>query len=153
MSECNAQRRFNYGLCARADNNAVGSFDERSCPLFAFAGISGFGLALSEQATKSLGILVNIRREASDGVYDIAGGSLPARRINPVTVYIGSLALHKVPTDFLSGVNAAAPNLLGHDALRPFRLTFDPLNRLIEFAPEYEKHCALNPQPSNSHVR
>lgn len=97
---------------------------------------SGFGLALSERAAKSLGIFVNIRREASDGVYDIAGGSLLARRINPATVYIGSLALHKVPTDLLSGVDAAAPSLLGRDALRPFRLTFDPLNHLIEFAPE-----------------
>jgi hypothetical protein len=45
------------------------------------------------------------------------------------------MALRNVPTDILYGVGAGAPILLGRDALRPFRLTFDPLNRLIQIAP------------------
>ncbi len=53
-----------------------------------------------------------------------------------LAVFVGSLALRKVPTDLLSGASTASPILLGRDALRPFRLTFDPLNRLIEFAPQ-----------------
>jgi len=100
---------------------------------------SGFGLALSESAARPLSIFTSIGRDSgssSDSVHDIAGGSLVARRINPATVFVGSLALRRVPTDLLSGVNAASPILLGRDALRPFRLTFDPLNRLIEFAPQ-----------------
>lgn len=100
---------------------------------------SGFGLAVSEAAARSLGILIyNSGRSTSSSVSakDIAGVSLAAQRINPVTVFVGSLALRKVPTDLLSGASTASPILLGRDALRPFRLTFDPLNRLIEFAPQ-----------------
>ncbi len=70
----------------------------------------------------------------SKGAQEIAGVSLVAERINLATVFIGSLALRKVPTDLLSGTTS--PILLGRDALRPFRLTFDPFNRLIEFAPQ-----------------
>jgi hypothetical protein len=40
-----------------------------------------------------------------------------------------------VPTDLVSGTEADAPVLLGLSALRPFRLKFDPLHRLIEIAP------------------
>lgn len=98
---------------------------------------SGFGLAVSEAAARSLGIFINSRRgtNSSNNTQDIAGANVFAQRINPATVFIGSLALRKVPTDILSGAGAASPILLGRDALRPFRLSFDPLNRLIEFAP------------------
>ena len=36
------------------------------------------------------------------------------------------------PTDLVSGTEADAPVLLGLSALRPFRLRFDPVHRLIE---------------------
>lgn len=100
---------------------------------------SDFGLAVSEAAARSLGIFISSRRGtsgSSNNAQDIAGASFVAQRINPATVFVGSLALRKVPTDMLSGAGAASPILLGRDALRPFRLTFDPLNRLIEFAPQ-----------------
>ncbi len=100
---------------------------------------SGFGLALSEAAARSLGIFIGSARGTSrsnNGAQDIAGVSLVAQRINPATVFVGSLALRKVPTDLLSGASTASPILLGRDGLRPFRLTFDPVNRLIEFAPQ-----------------
>ncbi len=96
---------------------------------------SGFGLAISEANAPSFGINAGQGENRVDA-HDIAGGTIMARRIDPATVYIGSLSLRKVPTDLLSGTDAAAPVLLGREALRPFRLTFDPLNRLIEFAPE-----------------
>jgi predicted aspartyl protease len=97
---------------------------------------SSFGLGVSENAARALAIIVDAGRENISGVQDLGGGTISARRINPATVHIGSLVLQKVPTDLISGANSAAPILLGRDALRPFRLTFDPLNRLIEFAPE-----------------
>ena len=37
----------------------------------------------------------------------------------------------------ISGASSDAPVLLGLNALRPFRLRFDPLHRLIEIAPSY----------------
>jgi hypothetical protein len=98
---------------------------------------SGFGLALSESAARGLGVIPMRGDGASrDGVRDIGGGSIMSRRIAPLTIQIGSLVLRGVPTDVLSGVEAAAPILLGRDALQPFRLTFDPINHLIEIAPE-----------------
>jgi hypothetical protein len=95
---------------------------------------SGFGLAVSESAARGLGV-IETRGTNRDGVRDIGGGSIMSRRIAPLTVRIGSLVLRGVPTDVLSGVEAGAPILLGRDALGPFRLSFDPLNRLIEIAP------------------
>ena len=70
----------------------------------------------------------------SSAVHDV-GGSVSARRVAPRTVSIGSLALQNVPTDVISGASSDAPVLLGLNALRPFRLRFDPLHRLIEIAP------------------
>jgi hypothetical protein len=96
---------------------------------------SGFGLAISENAARGLGV-IPARGTNRDGVRDIGGASIMSRRIAPLTVRIGSLVLRGVPTDVLSGVEAGAPILLGRDALVPFRLTFDPLNRLIEIAPQ-----------------
>lgn len=95
---------------------------------------SGFGLALSEMEAQSLGVIPRVRRRSSE-VRDLAGGSVSAHRVTPLTVRIGPMALRNVPTDILYGVGAGAPILLGRDALRPFKLTFDPLNRLVQIAP------------------
>ena len=91
---------------------------------------SNFGLAVTESAARSLRIAVESPRERA-GVRDLAGGHVAARRIRPATIQIGSLVLRGVPTDLLSGAHHGAPALLGRDALRPFRLTFDPAARLI----------------------
>lgn len=66
---------------------------------------------------------------------DIGEGQISSRRVQPTTVAIGALTLRNVPTDVISGAHADAPVLLGLSALRPFRLVFDPVNRLIEIAP------------------
>ncbi len=102
---------------------------------------SGFGLGLSEAAARSLGIIVSQPRAriVQSNASDLAGGQIASRRIEPVTVRIGSLELRRIPTDLLSGVDVSAPIILGREALRPFRLTFDPVSRLIEFAPENQR--------------
>jgi predicted aspartyl protease len=95
---------------------------------------SGFGLAVDEAAARSLGILSEGGREGS-GARDIAGGQVSSRRVRAATVSVGPLVLRGVPTDFLTRAEKGAPILLGRDALRPFRLTFDPLSRLVMFEP------------------
>jgi len=72
----------------------------------------------------------------STAVHDV-GGSVSTRKVAPRTVSIGGLELRGVPTDMISGASSDAPVLLGLNALRPFRLRFDPLHRLIEIAPSY----------------
>lgn len=72
----------------------------------------------------------------SSAVHDV-GGSVSTRRVAPRTVSIGALELRGVPTDMISGAASDAPVLLGLNALRPFRLRFDPVHRLIEIAPSY----------------
>ena len=72
----------------------------------------------------------------SSAVHDV-GGSVSTRRVEPRTVSIGALELRGVPTDMISGASSDAPVLLGLNALRPFRLRFDPVHRLIEIAPSY----------------
>lgn len=95
---------------------------------------SGFGLAMNESVARASGIMIGEGRERN-GVRDIGGGQIGARRIAPITVSIGSLVLRRIPTDLVSGVESEAPILLGREALHPFRLTFDPANRLIRLAP------------------
>lgn len=95
---------------------------------------SGFGLAVSESVAKASGISAVEGRDRS-GVRDLGGGTIAARRVPPITVRIGSLILRRIPTDVVSGVEAGAPVLLGREALQPFQLTFDPVNRLIRIAP------------------
>lgn len=73
-------------------------------------------------------------RVRASAVYDV-GGSVSSRRGSPRTISIGSLVLRNVPTDVISGISAETPALMGLNALRPFRLRFDPLHRLIEIAP------------------
>lgn len=93
---------------------------------------SGFGLAVSSRDA----VIVGGRnaRDARVNV-DLGGGSISSRRVAPTTVGIGELELRGVPTDILFGIDADTPVLLGRDALQPFKLTFDPRSRLIEFRP------------------
>jgi hypothetical protein len=96
---------------------------------------SRFGFAISEETARQL----NLRFDEvlkQGRVNDLGGGEVMARRIPPVTVRLGSLTLHDVPTDMLSGIATDAPILLGRDVLRPFQLTFDPRSKLIRFAPK-----------------
>jgi hypothetical protein len=95
---------------------------------------SGFGLAVDESAARALGILSSEGRERA-GTRDIAGGEISSRRVRAATVSVGPLVLRGVPTDFLTHAEKGAPVLLGRDALRPFRLTFDPASRLVMFEP------------------
>ena len=95
---------------------------------------SGFGLAVTEDAARSLGIIPGKGRRRGD-VRDLAGGSIPAHRVSPATIRLGALVLRGIPTDLLSDAKAGSPVLLGRDALRPFRLSFDPINRLIRIMP------------------
>jgi len=73
-------------------------------------------------------------RTAAHSVRDVGGGRISTRR-GETNISIGSLTLERIPTDFVTGAEADAPVLLGLAALRPFRLRFDPLHRLIEIAP------------------
>ncbi|HEX8722122.1 MAG TPA: aspartyl protease family protein [Pyrinomonadaceae bacterium] len=98
---------------------------------------SGFGLALDEAAARSLGVLVTEGRHRR-GARDIAGGEVPARRVRAATVSVGPLVLRGVPTDLLLRAEKGAPVILGRDALRSFRLSFDPVNRLIMLDPRGE---------------
>ena len=88
---------------------------------------SSLGLAIRDSA-------VSDRRNISLA-RDIGGGQISTRRVRPTTVAIGSLMLRNIPTDLISGAEADAPVLIGLSALRPFRLAFDPVHRLIEIAP------------------
>ncbi len=99
---------------------------------------SGLGLAVSETAARALRVAVPVSPDESgrkDDRRDFTGAAVRARRIRPATVFIGALALRSVPTDLLLGVENETPVLLGRDALRPFQITFDPVNRLIQLKP------------------
>jgi len=88
---------------------------------------SGLGLAISEKGPGGDRPKARMR--------DLGGGAIGSRRIESSTISIGALTLRGVPTDMLAGAEKGAPILLGREALFPFRLTFDPLQRLIEIAP------------------
>ncbi len=95
---------------------------------------SGFGLAINETAARSFGIVSTRGRERA-GVRDLGRGNISARRVEPITIQIGSLVLRRIPTDLLSGAASGTPVLLGRDALRPFEISFDPVSRLIRLRP------------------
>ncbi|MFL6228848.1 MAG: aspartyl protease family protein [Pyrinomonadaceae bacterium] len=95
---------------------------------------SGLGLGITPEAAAALGV-AGFRGRERGGVRDLGSGRVEARRIEPATVRVGALVLRGVPTDLLNGASVSAPIILGRDALRPFELTFDPLSRLIRFAP------------------
>jgi hypothetical protein len=89
---------------------------------------SGLGLAIRDldQGNRKMG---------ASAVRDVGGGQIYSRRVTASTIAIGSLTLRRIPTDLISGAEAGAPVLLGLSALRPFRLSFDPVHRLIAIAP------------------
>jgi Aspartyl protease len=95
---------------------------------------SNFGLALDPSAARSFGVGPEVGEERA-GARDLGRGHVSARRIRPITVQIGGLELRRIPTDLIFGASADAPVILGRDALRPFQLSFDPINRLILIAP------------------
>ncbi|HEX8748365.1 MAG TPA: aspartyl protease family protein [Pyrinomonadaceae bacterium] len=95
---------------------------------------SSLGLALGEIEAQSMGIIPRARGRASE-VRDLGGGRVSSHRIAPVTIRMGTMSLRNVPTDLLYGAEPGAPIILGRDALTPFKLTFDPLNRLIGIEP------------------
>ena len=94
---------------------------------------SGFGLALNERQVVSKG--KSSQRPEPRTSHDLGGGRVQSRRISPQTVNIGALSLNGVPTDVLSGTAPGTPIILGRGALFPFRITFDPVARLIAFEP------------------
>jgi hypothetical protein len=89
---------------------------------------SGFGLALNGGTGSN-------HRRTEDAVHDLGGGIVQSQRVEPQVVSIGALVLNKVPTDMLTGVAPGTPIILGRGALFPFRITFDPISRLIAFEP------------------
>jgi hypothetical protein len=68
-------------------------------------------------------------------VRDLGGGMVQSHRIAPQVVSIGPLVLNKVPTEVLTGIAPGTPIIIGRGALFPFRLTFDPVSRLIAIEP------------------
>jgi len=91
---------------------------------------SGFGLALTDAR------VVGGRNHGQiESTTDLGGGRVESRSIAPQRVSIGALVLNGVPTDVLTGVAPGTPNILGRRALFPFRITFDPVARLIAFEP------------------
>jgi predicted aspartyl protease len=93
---------------------------------------SRFGLAVSDRQA----IIVNrdkTRRTIPS--LDLGGGTVNARRVAPTTISIGEMVLRRIPTDIVFGDALDAPVILGRDALYPFKISFYPRRRLIEFAP------------------
>jgi hypothetical protein len=89
---------------------------------------SSFGLVIRNSGSGP-------RKTPTYTVRDVGGGQISSIPLKPLTIEIGSLTLQRVPTDLIPGAEANAPVLLGLRALRPFRLAFDPVHRLIEIAP------------------
>ena len=91
---------------------------------------SVFGLAVTGRDAVIVG-RDGVRR--TEAVRDIGGGTVVARRVDPTTISIGGMELRRIPTDLLFGVDKNAPVILGRAALRPFKISFDPQRRLIQF--------------------
>jgi predicted aspartyl protease len=92
---------------------------------------SAFGLAVNERHAVIVGS--GSGNANYESIRDIGGGRINARRVSPTTISIGELVLRRVPTDILFGIDDDAPVILGRDALYPFKITFDPRRRTIEF--------------------
>jgi predicted aspartyl protease len=91
---------------------------------------SRFGLAVSDRQA------IVISRNKTPRIIpslDLGGGTINARRVTPTTISIGDLVLRGIPTDILTGVAADAPVILGREALYPFKISFNPRQRLITF--------------------
>lgn len=90
---------------------------------------SGFGLAVTNHQTS------NHQDQRRKVVSDLGGGRVESRQLAPTTVSIGAMVLKSLPTDLLTGVASDTPLILGRRALYPFKITFDPVARLIAFEP------------------
>jgi Aspartyl protease len=91
---------------------------------------SGFGLALTQSR------VVGGRNHGEfQNRNDLGGGRVQSREISPQRVSIGALVLNGVPADVLTGVAPGTPIILGRRALFPFKISFDPVARLISFEP------------------
>ena len=90
---------------------------------------SGFGLALNES------MVAGRNHGQAQSRKDLGGGRVESREISPQRINVGALVLNGVPTDVLAGVAAGTPIILGRRALYPFKITFDPVERLIAFEP------------------
>lgn len=133
-------RETPLSLRSQPRDGAVVAWQQRSGSHRPFVTLSNGEQALIDTGS-SLGLGLHDGNSApvysrSSAVHDV-GGSVSSRRIEPRTVSIGALELRGVPTDMISGAAPDAPVLLGLNALRPFRLRFDPVHRLIEIAPSY----------------
>ena len=91
---------------------------------------SGFGLALTNAR-----VVGGRNHSDTESRTDLGGGRVQSREIAPQRIDIGNLVLNGVPTDVLTGVAPGTPNILGRRALFPFKITFDPVSRLIAFEP------------------
>ncbi len=92
---------------------------------------SRFGLAVSDRQAV---IVSRNRTPHTMPSLDLGGGIVNARRVAPTTISIGELVLRGIPTDIVSGAAADVPLILGRDALYPFKMSFDPQRRLIDFS-------------------
>ena len=92
---------------------------------------SSFGLAVNGREA----VIVGPRgeRQPAEAKRDVSGGFINSRRVAPTTISIGELVLRHVPTDILFGIDDDAPVILGRDVLQPFKISFDPQRRLIQF--------------------
>jgi hypothetical protein len=88
---------------------------------------SGFGLAVRDASGNG--------RNHSRRTSDLGGGSVQSRELRPTTISIGSLVLENIPTQVLVGAHSSTPVILGRQALHPFKITFDPVARLIAIEP------------------
>ncbi|HUS11454.1 MAG TPA: aspartyl protease family protein [Pyrinomonadaceae bacterium] len=92
---------------------------------------SGFGLAVNGRGAVIIGR--QGKPQSAEETRDLGGGFITSRRVAPTTISIGELVLRHVPTDILFGVDDDAPVILGREVLYPFKITFDPQRRLIQF--------------------
>ncbi|HJP93757.1 MAG TPA: retropepsin-like aspartic protease [Pyrinomonadaceae bacterium] len=104
-----------------------------------FVSLGDGRLALIDTGS-SLGFAVNggagsNHAREGNAVHDLGGGMIQSHRIAPQTVNIGALVLNGVPAEVLTGVAPGTPIILGRGALFPFRITFDPVSRLIAIEP------------------
>jgi len=93
---------------------------------------SGFGLAVTNGRVVTVGSRNHGDLENRN---DLGGGRVQSREISPQRVSIGALVLNNVPTDVLTGVAPGTPTIIGRRALFPFKISFDPVARLISFEP------------------
>jgi predicted aspartyl protease len=96
---------------------------------------SRLGLGLNPSVAKSFGIKA-ISDEDDHQSFDLGGGKFYTRRVSPLTVSIGPMVLRNIPTHLLLNASSDAPIILGREALHPFILSFDPVNRLIRIRPK-----------------